>query len=134
MNQQDTDYSIVIKVSTDYAETIEKVRTSLAEQGFGVLTEIDVSATLKKKIDVDYPRTLILGACNPPLAYRALSAVADIAVLLPCNVVVRERAKGQVEVAAMKPLVFEKLIDNKEILAVAKEVDRRINLALSALS
>ena len=132
MSQQ-TSYSIVKSVSTDYSETIEMITKSLGDQGFGILSQIDISATLKKKMNVDYPRTIILGACNPPFAHRALSAVPDIAVLLPCNVVVRENGQGQVEIAAMNPMVMEQVINDPEVHAVAKEVEQRIRAALDAV-
>ncbi len=130
---QPNSYSIVKKVATDYTDTIAAVRAAFAEQGFGILTEIDIAATLKKKIDVDYPRTIILGACNPPLAHRALNAVVDVAVLMPCNVVVRENENKGVEVAAMNPMVIDQIIDNPDINVLAKEVEQRIRKAMDKL-
>ena len=88
-----------------FDEVDAHTRAALADQGFGVLTEIDVKATLKKKIDVDFPRYVILGACNPKLAHQALSAEPDIGLLLPCNVVVSETPEGKAEVTALKPSV-----------------------------
>jgi uncharacterized protein (DUF302 family) len=134
MSQNKPGYSLVKPVLTDYSETIEVVTTALAKQGFGILTQIDISATLKKKINVDYPKTIVLGACNPPLAHRALTTVADIAVLLPCNVVVRENNQGGVEVAAMDPQVLVHYIDDPEIHAVAKEVGDKIQAVFDSLS
>lgn len=134
MNQATADYAIIKGVTTNYNETIDIVKKALAEQGFGVLTEIDIAATLKKKINVDYPRTIILGACNPPLAHRGLTAAADIAVLLPCNVVVRENQQGSVEVAAMNPMIIQQHINNPEIGSVAQEVAKRLRSALDTLS
>jgi uncharacterized protein (DUF302 family) len=134
MSQQNSDYAIVKTVSSSYSETIEAITKTLVEQGFGILTNIDISATLKNKINVDYPRTIILGACNPPFAHRALSAVADVAVLLPCNVVVRENDQGQVEIAALNPRVIEQHVDNPEVRSVAKEIEQRIRTAMDGVN
>ncbi|MBF0194254.1 MAG: DUF302 domain-containing protein [Magnetococcales bacterium] len=113
---------------------IQATTVALQENGFGILTQIDVHSTLKKKLDVEYPRTLILGACNPKLAHRALTANPDVAVLLPCNVVVRETTSGQVEISAMDPAVLTELMDNPEIEAVADEVGVLIENTLNQLS
>jgi len=110
----------------DYEEAKRRVTEKLAEEGFGVLTEIDVKATLKKKLDVDYPRYVILGACNPPLAYKALSAEPLIGALLPCNVMVMERAGGGATVAAFKPSVGFEMVDNEEVGPIAAEVEQRL--------
>ncbi|MBF0310260.1 MAG: DUF302 domain-containing protein [Magnetococcales bacterium] len=109
------------------------MRKALAEQGFGIMAEIDVATTLKNKIGAEIPATVILGACNPPLAHRALTAVPDVSVLLPCNVVVREK-DGRIEVAAINPLVMVSVFrDNAELLAVAQEADSRIRKAMKTL-
>ena len=97
-------YALSTRVGTPYDETVQAVREALGEQGFGVLTEIDVQATLKKKLDVDVPAQVILGACRPPLAHAALQAEPSIGLLLPCNVVVYERDANSSTVAAMAPL------------------------------
>ena len=130
MSQQNIDYSIIKQVSIGYSETIEKLTEALAEQGFGILTSIDIATTLQKKLNVDYPRTIILGACNPPIAHKALTAVPDIAVLLPCNIVVRENKQGEVEIVAMNPLLMSHLIDNPEVHTIAIEADKRIRAAI----
>ncbi|MBF0369997.1 MAG: DUF302 domain-containing protein [Magnetococcales bacterium] len=132
MSQAPIDYAIVKAVAGSYEETVEAARKALADQGFGILSEIDVAATLKNKLGADTPRTLILGACNPPMALRATTAVPDIAVFLPCNVVIRESAQG-VEVSAMDPKAMGRVIDNPEVTAVAGEVDQKIRAALDAL-
>lgn len=126
-------YAIIKPVVGAYAETVAAVRQALADQGFGILTEIDVTATLKKKMGVDYPNMIILGACNPPLAHQALTAVPDISVFLPCNVVVREPTPGQVEVAMIDPEGMAQIINHPEVSAVAQEVGRRMQIVLDAL-
>ncbi|MBF0285787.1 MAG: DUF302 domain-containing protein [Magnetococcales bacterium] len=127
-------YAILKPVSLGYDEAVSAIRAALAEQGFGILSEIDVAATLKKKLGVDHPPTLILGACNPPLAHRAMSAAPDIAVLLPCNVVVRVNAAGGVEIAAVDPMVMARMIDHPEVGQVALEADKKIRAALAAVN
>ncbi|MBF0613714.1 MAG: DUF302 domain-containing protein [Magnetococcales bacterium] len=129
-----TPYALKKTVSSDYDTTIQAIRDALAEQGFGILTEIDVQATLKKKLDVDSPRTIILGACNPKLAHRAMGAVPDVSVFLPCNVVVRERADGTIEIAAMNPMAMGTMINHPELLIVAAEADQKIRTALNAVN
>ncbi|MBF0293747.1 MAG: DUF302 domain-containing protein [Magnetococcales bacterium] len=129
-----TPYALKKTVASDFATTEQAIRAALAEQGFGILTEIDVSATLKKKLDVDTPRTLILGACNPKLAHRALGAVPDVSVFMPCNVVLRENADGQVEIAALDPITMSEMIRHPELSAVATEARQRILTALNAVS
>lgn len=127
---QPADYVLSTILAGDFDAITLKTREALAKQGFGILTEIDVRATLKKKLDVDHPRMVILGACNPPLAHRALTSDPYVSVLLPCNVVVRELPDGSVEVAAINPQVLATLIPNAEIAQVAAEADRRLKLAL----
>ncbi|MBF0628590.1 MAG: DUF302 domain-containing protein [Magnetococcales bacterium] len=129
-----TPYALKKRVSTDYETTIQAIKAALAEQGFGIMTEIDVTATLKKKLDVDGPRTLILGACNPHLAHRALTAVPDVSVFLPCNVVVREHPAGGIEIAAMNPQAMGMMINHPELMIVAAEADQRIRTALNAVN
>jgi uncharacterized protein (DUF302 family) len=118
---------------TDYETAIERVTARLADEGFGVLTEIDVRETLKKKLDVDFRRYVILGACNPQFAHRALEAEPEIGVLLPCNVVVAERAAGGSTVMAMDPAAVFTLIGNPEIEPVGGEVRERIRRVLDRL-
>ncbi|GAB0056394.1 hypothetical protein SIID45300_00700 [Candidatus Magnetaquicoccaceae bacterium FCR-1] len=122
------------KVSTDYDTTIGAIKAALAEQGFGILTEIDVAATLKKKLDVDTPRAIILGACNPKLAHRAMSLVPDVSVFLPCNVVVRENNGGEVEIAALNPETMGQMIANPGLVEVADEANKRIRAAIDAVN
>ncbi|MCL4242566.1 MAG: DUF302 domain-containing protein [Dehalococcoidia bacterium] len=116
-----------------YAETIEQVRAALKEQGFGVLTEIDVKATLKAKIGEDVLPYIILGACNPPLAHRAITANPEVGMLLPCNVVVRETPGGGVVVEAMDPVAAMSIVQDEAVKAVAVEARDRLEKALAAL-
>ena len=126
------DYGITRTVSTAYDETIARVRELLKEEGFGVLTEIDVKRTLKEKIDKDVEPYVILGACNPNLAARALEIEPDVGLLLPCNVVVRQHA-GHVIVSAMDPQLIAEFSDLPELRAVADEAKVLIDAALDSL-
>jgi uncharacterized protein (DUF302 family) len=127
------EYGMHRDVSTDYDETVQRVRDELAKEGFGVLTEIDVKATLKKKIDVDHRRYVILGACNPPLAHRALTAEPSIGVMLPCNVVVYERDGGGSKVIAFDPMELFPEGAEGDLGAVAQEVQERLQKVMEAL-
>ena len=127
------EYGRRIVVDAPFEETVERVRAAFAEEGFGVLTEIDVQATLKAKLDRDLERYLILGACNPALASRALDADRTIGLLLPCNVVVREEGDRTV-VDALDPLMMAELTGLPEVQQVADEAGDRIDRALAALS
>jgi uncharacterized protein (DUF302 family) len=117
----------------DFDATVAKTREALAAEGFGVLTEIDVKATLAKKLDVDWRRYLILGACNPSLAHQALSAEPGIGVLLPCNVVVAEDADGAVSVSAIDPLAMFSVVGRDDVEPIATEVRAKLARALEAL-
>lgn len=119
--------------ASGYAETIEQVKAALKDQGFGVLTEIDVKATLKAKIGEDVPPYIILGACNPPLAHRAITANPEVGMLLPCNVVVRETAGGKVVVEALDPVAAMGIVQDEAVKAVAAEARDRLEKALAAL-
>jgi len=109
-------------VDLGFDEAIEKTTSELKEEGFGVLTEIDIKETLKKKLDVDFRNYRILGACNPPNAYKALQAEGHIGLMLPCNVIVQEHENGKVEVSAVDPVASMQAIDNKELGEVADTV------------
>jgi len=109
-------------------------KEALSKEGFGVLTEIDVRATLKKKLDVDMPGYLILGACNPPLAHRALAAEPGIGLLLPCNVVVAEQDDGSAVVSAIDPVQMFRVVGRPEVAPIAEEVAQRLQRALAAIS
>ena len=130
----DPGYGLTRRLSgAKYPEAVEAVKAALATEGFGVLTEIDVQATLKKKLDIDFRRYVILGACNPPLAHQALSAEPGLGLLLPCNVVVAEDPDGSVVVSAIDPIQMFKVVDNKALESVAKEVKTKLGRALAAV-
>ncbi len=132
MKTHTNQYSTTVVSSLSFDDTLTIVRQALTEQGFGVLSEIDVSATLKKKLEADYPKTIILGACNPALALRALTAVPDISVFLPCNVVVRVH-NGGIEVAIINTLMISEIVSNTDFTTVAQEVDKRLSAVLDAV-
>ncbi|HUE90219.1 MAG TPA: DUF302 domain-containing protein [Vicinamibacterales bacterium] len=130
----ETTYGLRVQVPLGYDQTVQKTTAALKEEGFGVLTTIDVKETLKQKLDVDFRRYVILGACNPPLAHRALQSEIDIGLLLPCNVVVYEEGPSSSVVAAMAPLSMVGLVgDNPGVAAVAREADDRLRRALTSL-
>jgi uncharacterized protein (DUF302 family) len=120
------------RLRADYEQAVQAARAALQEEGFGVLTEIDVKATLKAKLDKDFRRYVILGACNPPLAHRALDADASVGLLLPCNVIVYEEGDGSV-VAAVNPLSLLGVLDNPALREVAQEAARRLRRAIDKL-
>lgn len=132
MVRQTTPYGFSVSVPLDYAVAVERTREALGREGFGVLTEIDVSATLKKKLDVDFRPYVILGACNPSLAHRALSAERDIGLLLPCNVIVYAgETPGTSTVAAMDPVEALRLTGRTDIAELSQEVRARLERALA---
>ena len=125
--EQTTRYGMSRTVDLEYAQAVERTKEELAKEGFGVLSEIDIAATLKKKLDVDFRPYVILGACNPPLAYRALSAERDLGLLLPCNVIVYAADEpGRSVVAAMDPEAALELTGNPEVREVARDVRARL--------
>ncbi|MEO7980124.1 MAG: DUF302 domain-containing protein [Sporichthyaceae bacterium] len=126
-------YGTAVTLALDFDQAVPAVRTSLADEGFGVLTEIDVQATMRDKLGEELPAYLILGACNPGLAHRALQVDPSIGLLLPCNVVVRQTGDGTV-VEAIDPMMMVSLSDNPALQAVADEAASRLRTALTALS
>lgn len=129
----ETRYGLRATVDLSYDDAVAAVRDALAKEGFGVLTEIDVRATLKKKLDVDFQPYVILGACNPPYAHRALTAEPDIGLLLPCNVVVYAPRVGRTVVAALDPVEQLKLSGNPAIEPVAQEVRARLERVIESV-
>ena len=130
---QQTRYGIGKSVPLPYEQAVERTRAVLQEQGFGVLTEIDVKATLKKKLDVDFKNYVILGACNPPLAWQGFQAEPDIGLLLPCNVIVYEEGASRSRVAVLDPLVQLGITGRTDIEPLASEARTRLERALRAL-
>lgn len=127
------EYGTTITTTLPFAEAVERTRAALAEQGFGVLTEIDVQATMKKKLDKDLEPQVILGACNPDLAFQALQADPGIGLLLPCNVVVR-RAGNSTLISALDPQMMVSLPGLPELQPVADDAGRRLRAALDAVA
>jgi uncharacterized protein (DUF302 family) len=121
------------EINESFEKALEKVIESLKREGFGILTEIDVKKTLKKKLDVDFQKYKILGACNPPFAYKALEAENKIGTMLPCNVIVQEISEGQVEVAAVDPVASMKAIDNPALLEIANQVQEKLKKVIMNL-
>ena len=121
------------KISMGFEDAILKVTDELKKEGFGILTEIDVTATLKKKLDVDFRNYRILGACNPPFAYRALQAEPHIGVMLPCNVILQELEDGKIEVTAVDPLASMQAIQNEELQSIAQEIQEKLKKVIENL-
>ena len=128
-----TTYGFSKKLDIPYEQAVETVSAALKAEGFGVLTEIDVKATLKKKLNVDFRRYVILGACNPPFAYKALSTELEIGLLLPCNVIVYETEDGGSVVSAMNPVAALGVVDNPDMQDVAEQVTEKIRRAVDSL-
>jgi uncharacterized protein (DUF302 family) len=126
-------YYVSRSVSLDFDAAVAKTIDALKAEGFGVLTDVDIAATLKQKLGVEFRKYRILGACNPPLALKALSAEDKIGVMLPCNVIVQERAEGGVELAAIDPRAAMQRVGNPALAAVAEEVAERLARALQAV-
>lgn len=122
-----------VRLSTDFDAAVARTIEALKVEGFGVLTEIDVKETLKKKIGVDFPAYKILGACNPPLSHRALTAAPEIGLLLPCNVTVRQLENGEVEVGLVDPIAMLGVVSAPELQAVAEEAAARLKRVQDAL-
>lgn len=124
-------FSKTTRLSFD--DAITRVTEALKKEGFGVLTEIDVKETLKRKLDVDFRKYRILGACNPAFAYRALQAEDKIGTMLPCNVIVQERSDGQVEVSAVDPVASMLAVENRELGAIAEDVRGKLSNVIAGL-
>jgi uncharacterized protein (DUF302 family) len=127
------DLALRVRLDVPYEEAIERVTAALKEEGFGVLTEIDVKATMKQKLDADFRKYAILGACNPPLAHKALSTDLEIGLLLPCNVIVYEEDGGSV-VSIVDPISMLGVVDSAELKPVADEAGARLERVAKALA
>ena len=125
-------YYMAISVDMPFDQTVEKVRGALETEGFGVLSDIDVKATMKKKLGEDIRNYRILGACNPPYAYKALQGENKIGTLLPCNVVVQELEDGRVEIAAVNPVSSMQAVNNPGLLSLATEVRERLSRVIES--
>ncbi len=122
-----------VRLAIGFDTAVEKVTAALKTEGFGVLTEIDVKETLKKKLDVDFRPYKILGACNPPLAYKALSAASEVGLLLPCNVTVAQAEDGAIEIAFVDPLAMLGVVDKPELRTIAEDARARLERVAAAL-
>jgi uncharacterized protein (DUF302 family) len=120
-------------VDTSFDQAMARVAEELTKEGFGILTEIDVQETLKKKLDVDFRKYRILGACNPAFAYRALQSEAHIGTMLPCNVIVQEYEDGRVEVAAVDPIASMQAIDNADLAEIATQIRSKLQQVIDRL-
>jgi uncharacterized protein (DUF302 family) len=120
-------------LSTDFDSAIEQVTAKLKSEGFGVLTEIDVQKTLKEKIDVDFRKYKILGACNPPNAYKALSNEPYIGLMLPCNIVVQETDNGKIDVSAVDPQASMQAVENPELAKIAGDIKSKLEQVINSL-
>jgi len=127
-------YAFTTVLNISYEDAISKVTDALKEEGFGILTEIDVKATLKKKLDVDFRKYVILGACNPPYAYRTLKADLDVGLLLPCNVIVYETDDKKACISAINPISALEVIKNEELRKIAEEVTSKLRRVVDKVS
>jgi uncharacterized protein (DUF302 family) len=130
---EDTRYGMRVELPISYEEAVEKATAALKVEGFGVLTAIDVKQTIKQKLDKDFRKYVILGACNPPIAFQALSAETEIGLLLPCNLIVYETEAGRSAVAAVAPLVTMGRVGNEALAPMGKEVDAKLRRVLASL-
>lgn len=127
------EYYIAKTVSGDFSAIVERVVDSLKAEGFGVLTDIDVKATMKKKLDIDFRDYRILGACNPPLAHQALTADDKIGTMLPCNVIVQDLGGGKIEVAAINPAISMEHVGNQTLSTIAETVTGKLRRVIAAI-
>lgn len=127
------EYGYKKEIDLPYEKVVEKTKSELKKEGFGVLTEIDVKATLKKKLDVDYDNYVILGACNPPFAYKSLQAEKEIGLLLPCNIIVYED-EGKTTVSAILPTVAMQMVENDGLKKIAFEVEEKLKKVVDNIS
>ena len=128
------EYAFTTVLNTSYEDAISKITDALKEEGFGVLTEIDVKATLKKKLNVDFRKYVILGACNPPFAHRTLQADLDVGLLLPCNVIVYETDDKKAYVSALNPVSALEVIKSEELRNIAKEISEKLKRVVNKVA
>jgi uncharacterized protein (DUF302 family) len=126
-------YYFSTTIAGNFDEAIEKVTEDLKKEGFGILTEIDVKETFKKKLDVDFRKYRILGACNPQMAYKAIQSESHIGTMLPCNVIVQELKDGRIEISAVDPVASMQAVENNELSSVAKEVRNKLKSVIQNL-
>ena len=126
-------YHMSKQITSDFEDAIQRVTEALKKEGFGILSDIDIKATLRKKLDVGFRNYRILGACNPPFAYQALLAEDHIGTMLPCNVIVQEHAEGHVEVSAVDPIASMQAIENPDLQDIATEVRARLKRVIDSL-
>jgi len=127
------DYYFTTKYSGNFEDTVTKVKALLKNEGFGVLTEIDIQKTLKDKLNVDFKKYLILGACNPPFAHKALLAEDKIGTMLPCNIIVQELLPNSIEVSSINPMTSMQSVKNDALMDIAKEVSNRLETVINNL-
>lgn len=126
-------YYIDKKINGSFDEVVGQVTEALQKEGFGVLTEIDIQQKLKEKVDIDFRKYIILGACNPPYAYQALAAEDKIGTMLPCNVVVQELENGDIEVAAVNPVASMQAVENDDLFCISTEILRKLERVIASL-
>ncbi len=132
--EKSKEYAFSTVLNTSYEEAVTKVTDALKEEGFGVLTEIDVKATLKKKLDKEFRKYVILGACNPPYAYRTLQADLDVGLLLPCNVIVYETNDRKAYVSAFNPVSALEIMKSEELRKIAEEVSEKLRRVIDTVA
>ena len=128
-----TPYGIQKTMTGAFDEIVEKVKSALAKEGFGILTEINVKEALKKKLGIDYPNYQILGACHPQSAYQVLKKEQEIGMLLPCNVIVYEKENGEITVSAIRPTAAMQVVKNNQVSGIAKEVEQKLEQVIANL-
>ena len=127
------DYYYTTKYSGNFEDAVTKVKALLKNEGFGVLTEIDIQKTLKEKLNVDFKKYLILGACNPPFAHKALQAEDKIGTMLPCNIIVQEQSPNIIEVSSINPMTSMQSVKNDALMDIAKELSNRLETVINNL-